>query len=182
MEAFSDFQCPYCGTFSEETLTALLAGQIAAGEVVFIFHDFPLSSIHPQAAAAANAARCAGEAGAAAYRAMHERLSATIDAWSNDGAADVFRAYAADIGLDEASFDACLTEERYAADIAADQELGLSRGVDSTPSFFVNGQLIAGAYPLETFNQAFAAVARRARKWPPPSHPRRKFAPSPPRR
>ncbi len=136
----------------------MLAGQIAAGEVVFIFHDFPLSSIHPQAAAAANAARCAGEAGAAAYWAMHDRLFATIDAWANDGAADVFRAYAADIGLDEASFDACLTEERYAADIAADQELGLSRGVDSTPSFFVNGQLIAGAYPLETFNQAFAAV------------------------
>lgn len=158
MEAFSDFQCPYCGTFSEETLTALLAGQIAAGEVVFIFHDFPLSSIHPQAAAAANAARCAGEEGAAAYWAMHDRLFATIDAWANDGAADVFRAYAADMGLDEAAFDACLTEDRYAAAIAADQELGLSRGVDSTPSFFVNGQLIAGAYPVETFNQAFAAV------------------------
>ena len=158
MEAFSDFQCPYCGTFSEETLPAILAGQVAAGEVVFIFHDFPLSSIHPQAAAAANAARCAGEEGAAAYWAMHDRLFANIDAWANDGAADVFRTYAADLALDEAAFDACLTEDRYAAAIADDQALGLSRGVDSTPSFFVNGQLIAGAYPLETFNQAFAAV------------------------
>jgi len=158
MEAFSDFQCPYCGTFSEETLPAILAGQVAAGEVVFIFHDFPLSSIHPQAAAAANAARCAGEEGAAAYWAMHDRLFANIDAWANDGAADVFRTYAADLALDEAAFDACLAEDRYAAAIADDQALGLSRGVDSTPSFFVNGQLIAGAYPLETFNQAFAAV------------------------
>jgi protein-disulfide isomerase len=158
MEAFSDFQCPYCGTFSEETLPAILAGQVAAGEVVFIFHDFPLDSIHPQAAAAANAARCAGEEGAAAYWAMHDRLFANIDAWANDGAADVFRAYAADLGLDDATFDACLTEDRHAEAIAADQALGLSRGVDSTPSFFVNGQLIAGAYPLETFNQAFAAV------------------------
>ncbi len=158
MEAFSDFQCPYCGQFSEETLSELLAGQVAAGEVVFVFYDFPLSSIHPQATAAANAARCAGEEGAVAYWAMHDRLFADIDAWANDGATGVFRAYAAEMGLDETAFGACLDEERYAAEIAADQELGLSRGVDSTPSFFVNGQLIAGAYPLETFNQAFAAV------------------------
>jgi len=158
LEAFSDFQCPYCGQFSEETLPALLAGQVANGEAVFIFYDFPLSSIHLQAAAAANAARCAGEEGAAAYWAMHDRLFADIDAWANDGAADVFRAYAADLALDEHAFDACLAEDRYADAIAADQELGLSRGVDSTPSFFVNGRLIAGAYPLETFNQAIAAV------------------------
>jgi len=158
LEAFSDFQCPYCGQFSEETLPALLAGQVANGEAVFIFYDFPLSSIHLQAAAAANAARCAGEEGAAAYWAMHDRLFADIDAWANDGAADVFRAYAADLALDEDAFDACLAEDRYADAIAADQELGLSRGVDSTPSFFVNGRLIAGAYPLETFNQAIAAV------------------------
>jgi len=158
MEAFSDFQCPYCGRFSEETLTELLATQVAAGEVVFIFYDFPLDSIHPQATAAANAARCAGEEGAAAYWAMHDRLFADIDAWANDGAAGVFRAYSAEMGLDEAAFGACLDEQRHAAAIAADQALGLSRGVDSTPSFFVNGQLIAGAYPVETFNQAIAAV------------------------
>ena len=158
MEAFSDFQCPYCGRFSEETLTELLATQVAAGEVVFIFYDFPLDSIHPQATAAANAARCAGEEGAAAYWAMHDRLFADIDAWANDGAAGVFRAYSAELGLDETAFGACLDEQRHAAAIAADQALGLSRGVDSTPSFFVNGQLIAGAYPVETFNQAIAAV------------------------
>ena len=159
MEAFSDFQCSYCGQFSEETLPSLLAGQVAGGDMLFVFYDFPLSSIHPQAAAAANAARCAGEEGAAAYWAMHDRLFADIDAWANDGAADVFRAYAAEMGLDETAFGACIDEDRYAAAIDADQQLGLSRGVDSTPSFFVNDQLIAGAYPLETFNQAIAAAA-----------------------
>ena len=106
MEAFSDFQCPYCGQFSEETLPSLLAGQVAGGDMVFVFYDFPLSSIHPQAAAASNAARCAGEEGAAAYWAMHDRLFADIDAWANDGAAAVFRDYAAEMGLDEAAFDA----------------------------------------------------------------------------
>jgi len=158
METFSDFQCPYCGMFSEETLPSLLAGQVAAGEVVFIFYDFPLSSLHPYAQPAANAARCAGEAGAAAYWGMHDRLFADIDAWANEGAADVFRAYAAELGLDAAGFGACLDEDRYAGAIAADQELGLNRGVNSTPSFFLNEQLIAGAYPLETFNAAITAI------------------------
>ena len=159
IEAFSDFQCPYCGQFSEETLPSLLANQVAAGQAVFIFHDFPLSSIHPQAEAAANAARCAGEAGAAAYWAMHDRLFADIDAWANEGAADAFRAFAAELGLDEAAFGACLDEGRYAEAIAADQDLGLNRGVNSTPSFFLNDQLIAGAYPLATFDAAIAAAA-----------------------
>ncbi|MBX7250938.1 MAG: DsbA family protein [Candidatus Promineofilum sp.] len=158
MEAFSDFQCPYCGMFSEETLPSLLANQVAAGDAVFIFYDFPLSSIHPYAQPAANAARCAGEAGAAAYWGMHDRLFADIDAWANEGAADVFRAYAAELGLDAADFGACLDEDRYAEAIAADQELGLNRGVNSTPSFFLNEQLIAGAYPLETFNGAITAL------------------------
>lgn len=159
MEVFSDYQCPFCGRFSEETLPGLLENQIAGGDAVFIFYDFPLESIHPYAAAAANAARCAGEAGAASYWAMHDRLFASIDAWANDGAAEKFRAYAAEIGLDETTFDACLNENRYADAIAADLALGESRGVGSTPSFFLNGQLIAGAYPLETFNSAIAAAA-----------------------
>jgi len=158
METFSDFQCSYCGRFSEETLPSLMANQIAAGEVVFVFYDFPLSSIHPQAAAAANAARCAGEEGAAAYWAMHDRLFASIDEWAVDGAAEVFRAYAAELGLDETAFDVCLDENRHAAAIDADLALGEGRGVNSTPTFFINDQIVAGAYPLATFNEAIASA------------------------
>ncbi len=159
MEVFSDFQCPFCGRFSEETLPTLLENQIAGGDTVFIFYDFPLEAIHPYAAAAANAARCAGEDGAAAYWAMHDRLFAGIDEWANEGAADQFRAYAAEIGLDANAFGACLNENRYAGAVADDQALGTMRGVGSTPTFFLNDQPLVGAYPLDTFNQAIAAVA-----------------------
>ena len=55
MEEFSDFQCPYCSRFAGDTMPSLLENQIADGQVVLVFHDFPLTSIHPQAAAAANA-------------------------------------------------------------------------------------------------------------------------------
>ena len=158
METFSDFQCPFCGRFSAETLPGLLENQIAGGEVVMVFYDFPLNSIHPQAAAAANAARCAGERGAAAYWAMHDRLFVSISDWSNSQANDVFAAYAEELGLGGADFTACLAENRHAATVDADLALGQSRGVGSTPTFFLNDQPLIGAYPLDYFNQAIAAV------------------------
>ena len=159
MEAFSDFQCPYCGRFSSETLPGLLENQIAGGEMVMVFYDFPLTSIHPQAAAAANAARCAGERGAAAYWAMHDRLFASITDWSNGQANEVFAAYAEELGFGDADFAGCLAEDRHGAAVEADMALGQSRGVGSTPTFFLNEQPLIGAYPLDYFNQAIAAVS-----------------------
>lgn len=158
MEEFSDFQCPYCARFAAETLPGLLENQIAAGQVKVIYFDFPLNSIHPQAAAAANAARCAGENGAAAYWAMHDRLLANPDEWSNSEANTVFLGYAAEMGFGGDEFAACLEENRHAAAVEADLALGQSRGVSSTPTFFLNDQPVIGAYPLDYFNQAIAAV------------------------
>lgn len=158
METFSDFQCPYCGRFSRETLPGLLENQIAGGEAVMIFYDFPLTSIHPQAAAAANAARCAGEGGAAAYWAMHDRLFEDIGEWSNGRANEVFVRYGDEIGVGGEGFATCIDENRYADAVDADLALGQSRGVGSTPTFFLNNQPVIGAYPLDYFNQAIAAV------------------------
>lgn len=158
MEAFSDFQCPYCGRFAAETLPGLLENQIARGEVVLVSYDFPLNAIHPQAAEAANAARCAGEGGAAAYWAMHDRLYQNAGEWSNGQANEVFLRYAEELGIAGDDFGACLSENRYGAAIEADLALGQSRGVSSTPSFFLNNQPVIGAYPLDYFNQAIAAV------------------------
>lgn len=159
MEAFSDFQCPYCSRFTNETLPGLLESQVANGEIVLVFYDFPLNAIHPQAAAAANAARCAGEGGAAAYWAMHDRLFVDLGEWSNGNANAVFARYAEELELAGDDFTACLEEERHAAAVEADLALGRSRGVGSTPSFFLNDQPVIGAYPLDYFNQAIAAVA-----------------------
>ena len=60
MEEYSDYQCPFCGRFFEQTFPSINNNQIANGEVLLVFYDFPLN-IHPQAEVAANAARCAGE-------------------------------------------------------------------------------------------------------------------------
>jgi protein-disulfide isomerase len=160
LEEYSDYQCPYCGRFYEQTLPALDENQIANGEVVLVFYDFPLSSIHPQAPAAHEAAHCAGAEGAAAYWAMHDTLFETSNQWSGQANTDqIFTSFAQQLELDQEQFSNCLAEDRYDERIQASLEAGSVRGVNSTPSFFINGQSLVGAQPLARFNQAIATVA-----------------------
>lgn len=158
IEEFSDFQCPFCARFAAQTLPSIEENQIRNGEALLIYYDFPLSSIHPQATAAANAARCAGEQGAPAYWAMHDLLFSDIQTWGNGNATAVFATYAQDLGLDTTSFTTCVENETYYDAIQADFDLGRSRGISSTPSFFVNDQPIIGAQPLAAFEQAIAII------------------------
>ena len=158
LEEFSDFQCPFCGRFSEQTLPSLLENQIANGEVLLIYYDFPLESIHPQAFAAANAARCAGDQGAAAYWNMHDLLYAGMQQWSGSDPIPAFTSFAEELDLDMEEFKSCVESNKFQDQIEADLDMAVGRGVRSTPSFFVNGTALVGAQPLDIFNQVIAAA------------------------
>jgi protein-disulfide isomerase len=131
--------------------------QIINGDVLFIYYDYPLN-IHPQAEVSANAARCAGEQSAAAYWDMHDMLFARSGEWSNRNANNTFIQFAVELGLDATEFITCVDEERYFDQIQADFEYGISKGVTSTPYFFVNDQPLVGAQPTNVFNEAIATV------------------------
>jgi protein-disulfide isomerase len=176
LEEFSDFECPFCSRFTLQTLPQLMQNQMAAGEVVLIYYDFPLTSIHPQAEPAANAARCAGDQGAAAYWEMHDILYARLREWNNRRAPEFFLNYANELGLDMVEFADCVDSNKYLDAVRADTALGVSRGVSSTPSFFINEQPLIGAQPIDVFNQAIATVlnggeltAAQAANQPPPT-------------
>ena len=158
IEEFSDYQCPYCARFFQETLPSIEQNQIAGGETVLVFYDFPLESIHPQAAIAAVAARCAGDQGAAAYWNMHDTLFTRFGEWGNDNAASIFLNYAGTIGLDVDVYAQCLSSGTKEPLVRADMDLGIARGVTGTPGFFINGQFLNGAQPIAVFDQAIAAV------------------------
>ena len=158
IEEFSDFQCPFCARFSEQTKSSLDINQIANGEVLLIYYDFPLESIHPQAFAAANAARCAGEQGALAYWDMHDLLYARAQQWSGSDPVPAFSQLATELDLDIEEFMTCVESSKYQEQIRADLDMAVERGVRSTPSFFVNGSALVGAQPVEIFNQAIAAA------------------------
>ena len=158
IKEFSDFQCPFCGRFYKETLPTIKDGLISEGKAVFVYYDFPLTSIHPQAMSAANAARCAGEQGAPAFWDMHDTLFDELEQWSRPEPLSVFSSFAAEIGLKVVEFEKCFSLERYRGKINADLDLGVANGVTGTPSFLINEQLLVGAQPTEDILAAVELV------------------------
>jgi protein-disulfide isomerase len=140
---FSDFQCPYCRQWYTEVLQPLF--EMYPGKIRFVYRDFPLTNIHPEAVPAAIAANCAGEQGK--YYEYHNSLFG--GAYGLGG--DAYQKYAADLALDSEQFSACVKSEKYRDEIFADLEWASNLGVQSTPTFFLNGIPLVGAQPLETF-------------------------------
>lgn len=156
---YSDFQCPFCLRHFSETLPQLQA-YIEAGQVRYVFKDFPIHNIHPQAQKAHEAARCARELGGdEAFWTMHDLLFANQPEWANNpDHIAVFKSLAAEAGLPQAEFDTCLDSGRYAAAVNEDLAEGQRLGVSGTPSFFINGQRLVGAQPFPLFEQAIEAL------------------------
>lgn len=168
---YSDYQCPFCSRFVLQTLPSLLQEYIDTGKAKLVFKDFPLESIHPQAVAAAEAARCVRELAGSdeAYWQMHDRLFQGQEQWSGqENAAEVFGGYAQEIGVDGSAFASCLSSGKYTAAVQADFEEGIGFGVQGTPTFFINGQIFVGAQPLQNFQQAIATVESGGNIIPPP--------------
>ncbi|MCB0036453.1 MAG: DsbA family protein, partial [Anaerolineales bacterium] len=152
---YTDFQCPYCSRHFSETFPQIKENYIDKGLVRYVFKDFPLS-FHPQAQLASEAARCADDQ--EAFLAMHNQLFASQSEWGNNGARDVFVGYAGELGLDVDSFTTCLDSGKYTEIVKADLNEGAGIGITGTPSFVVNGQLVVGALPYSTFDQAFQGI------------------------
>jgi len=115
-----------------------------AGRVRLVFKDRPLA-MHTLARAAHEAARCAGASGK--YWPYHDRLFAAQPAFRR---ADLL-GYAAELGLDRDEFAKCLDERRYAADVERDVAQAQALGINSTPTFLINGRLVIGASSIEEF-------------------------------
>jgi protein-disulfide isomerase len=141
---FSDYQCPFCRRWHDEVYEPLLAAY--PGKIRMVYRHFPLTSIHPDAMSASEAAMCAGEQDA--YWNFHEKL------FSSDSLGKAaYIQYAQDLGLNMADFETCLTAHKYQQAIQADIDFAVNLGIRSTPTFFINGLAIVGAQPLDVFKQ-----------------------------
>ena len=141
---FSDYQCPYCRTFHLETFQSLL--EAYPGQIRFVYRNLPLTTIHPEAFAAAVAAQCAREQDA--FWQYHDKLFG-----SELLGEQVYQSYASELGLDVEAFSECTTSGRYDEFLRSDLEFAINLGVRSTPTFFINGIAIVGAQPLASFQQ-----------------------------
>jgi len=147
---FSDFQCPYCARFYTETLTQIIENY--GDRIRFVYRDFPLTSLHANALKAAEASECADDQGK--YWEYHDLL------FQNQAALDVdsLKSYATSLGLDAAAFNDCLDTDEHMDEVRKDVQDGIAAGVEGTPAFFINGQLVSGAQPYAAFQSIIEAA------------------------
>ena len=141
---FGDFECPACGT---EQPTVRELRQKYGDRIRFVFRQFPLISIHPQAEKAAEASECAAEQGK--FWEAVDKLYAE----QNDLSEPALLRDAADLGLDLNRFSGCLKSGAMAARVHRDMEDARALHVDRTPTFFVDDRAMAGPVPLDQFTQ-----------------------------
>jgi protein-disulfide isomerase len=150
---YCDFQCPVCAKASPQ-LVRLLA-KTYGSKVRFVYRDFPLTRVHPQAALAAEAAACAHEQGR--FWQMHDQL---FENQKDLDAAAIARV-AAQAGLDMAAFERCIASPR--ARWKRDVTLGASAGVSATPTYLINGRRVEGIRRFEDVSSVIdEALARSA--------------------
>ena len=147
---WSDYECPFCTKFYDQTFSQINEEYIKTGKVKFIYRDFPLG-FHKNAQKAAEAAECAGEQGK--YFDMHDALFEN----GVTGGVSSFKQFAADIGLDTDDFNDCLDSGEMASEVAKDLADGSAAGITGTPGFIINGQLVSGAQPFSVFKQVIDA-------------------------
>ena len=140
---FSDFQCPFCKRFTDQTMGALR--QQYGDKIVIYFRHFPLEAIHPEARNGSMAALCANDQGK--FWEMHDELFLTQDLISVSNSESL----AQKLGIDAEKFNSCMESAQFDSVINTDLQEGSSYGVSGTPTFFVNGWRIVGAQPLAAF-------------------------------
>lgn len=135
---YGDFQCPGCGS-AHPTVKEL--SEKYKDQLTFVFRNFPITNIHPNARVAAAAAEAAGLQGE--YWEMHNKIYENQSSWSNLSSSDrtgFFVNYASELGLDTGKFTQDLAGEAVSKKINFDQALGKKAGTDATPTFFLNGK------------------------------------------
>ncbi len=167
MVEFSDYQCPFCKRHFLTVLPIIKKEYIDTGKVRYVFRDFPIASLHPQAKKGHEAAYCAGEQNK--YWEMHDTLFKN----SKDFSVPALNRYAQKIGLDGDKFNNCLQSGKYASRVEKEIAEGVKAGVRGTPSFFIGpsgsgeritGTMVRGAQPLNRFRQVIENVLKAASK------------------
>jgi len=134
---FFDYECPSCGQF--HPIVEDLRDRFE-GEVTFAVRYFPLPG-HPNAVPAALAAEAAAQQGE--LERMHATLFERQQEWAGtEDAAAAFRGYAEELGLDLAAYDEAVADPATLERIQADADAGIALGVQSTPTFFVDGDMV----------------------------------------
>ncbi|MBU1039443.1 DsbA family protein [Patescibacteria group bacterium] len=148
---FGDFECPFCR--QSYSIAKQLLEKYPDG-LRLIYRDFPVSSIHPQALPAAQAANCAYQQNN--FWPYHDKLFDRQNELGNS----LYLNLATDLNLNMNNFKACLNDPKIVKEIEEDLAVGLKAGVQGTPAWFVNGRKVEGVLPLEVWEKLITAILK----------------------
>ncbi len=159
---FTDYECPLCRAFHDETFSKLKTKYIDTGKMRFVSRDQPLPEYHPHAMDAAHAARCAGDHGK-----FWEMRDALIAHSENLSRAEILE-YAGRLQLDSEEFRSCLAAKKYQAHIDKDIADAVSLNLRGTPTFVlgrasdksIDGVVLVGAQPYDVFETAIERLLK----------------------
>lgn len=161
----SDFQCPYCKQWHDQTYSAFLDQYVKTGKVRLAYVNFPLG-IHAYAWPAAEAAMCAGAQNR--FWAMHDSLFASQARW--EGIPDptpVFDSLARATGVDMTRWRDCLKSGKMKPLIQADHDRAERAGASATPSFMIGDKMLTGAQPLSDMQRVIDSALVKSKKTTP---------------
>jgi protein-disulfide isomerase len=153
----SDFQCPYCRRFAVQTFPELERDYIATGKVRWVFVNFPLTNLHPNASPAAEVAMCAAKQDR--FWPVHDLIYRNQATWAPlKEPGQFFLTFADSAGLDRGAFEKCLQSRESVDEIEQDAVGAVRSGAQSTPSFYIEGGLLEGAQPAKVFRQVIDSI------------------------
>lgn len=157
---YSDYQCPFCRRHAGSTLAELVKAYVDTGQLKYVMKEFPITSIHPQAQKASEAALCAMDQGK--YWEMHDVLFDNQRQLQMEN----LLAFGKDLGLEEALYKDCVESGKYEERVKADFAEGSKLGIRGTPTFLLGTtdpenpgrykatRILRGALPFASFKEA----------------------------
>jgi len=155
---YASMTCPHCAAFTEQVFPKIKEAFIDTGKIRFVFREFPLDI---KAAAGSMLARCIAKDDSAKYFAVNDLLFKTQNDWVlKDTAASLTR-IGKQAGLTQEAVEACLKDQALLDKIAADQKFANEvLKVNSTPTFFINGEMLKGETSFEEFSKKITPLLK----------------------
>jgi protein-disulfide isomerase len=155
---YASMTCPHCAAFDEAVFPKIKSAYIDTGKVRYVFREFPLDI---KAAAGSMLARCIAKDDAGKYFAVVDMLFRQQNEWVTKNTTETLTRIGKQAGLSQQAVEACLKDQSLLDKIAADQKYASEMlKVDSTPTFFINGEKIKGETTFEEFSKRIDSLLK----------------------
>lgn len=155
---FASMTCPHCAAFNENVFPKIKSTYIDTGKIRYVFREFPLDI---KAAAGSMLARCIAQGDAGKYFAVIDMLFKQQNDWVTKNTTETLTRIGKQAGLSQKGVEDCLKDQALLDKIAADQKYASEvLKVDSTPTFFINGEKIKGETSFAEFDKKIKSLLK----------------------